>query len=126
MFETYEEAMKWIEAGKIHSKREHGSENVFLTSPEYRKAYPEIKKLYKQSKKEYGEDAEKAMREVGQWYGNQVYYDLMGQWSQVTRLEGEIVRYRGSVKVKLFNKFENKRYIPWHKGWKLIVEYTNP
>lgn len=116
-FESLEEANDWIDK-KIN---EYGSKNKFLSSDEYKKAYPQIEKLHKQEKQDFNEAAKKAMKESGVDFGDRVEYSRANPFGEVFVYEGVIENKNGLPKVKLDKKtMDGKRYLNWHKGFRKV------
>jgi hypothetical protein len=107
---TYQDALDWI---ALKSK-EYGSKNEFLSSDEYRKAYPEVEKLRMEEILNISYKGKKAMEKVGAKEGQRVYYDVVGSWGYVEPQEG-IIKFdkNGIPKVKL----TSGKTVRWHKGF---------
>jgi hypothetical protein len=60
-FDTYEDAVNWIE----EKSKEYGGKNKFLSSEEYKNAYPTILELQKNEVSKYATEAQSALTESG-------------------------------------------------------------
>jgi hypothetical protein len=110
---TYQEALDWI----AKKSKEYGGKNEFLSSDEYRKAYPEIEKLRIGVLLDISAKGKIAMDEVGAKVGQRVYYDVVGLWGVVEQQEGVIkIDKQGIPRVKL----DSGKIVKWHKGFKQI------
>lgn len=108
---TYAEALEWI----AKKSKEYKSKNEFLSSDEYRKAYPEIEKLRMGVLLDISAKGKTAMDEVGAKVGQRVYYDVAGLWGAVEQQEGVIkMDKEGIPRVKL----DSGKTVKWHKGFR--------
>lgn len=116
-WQSIEDANKWID----DKATEYGSKNKFLTSDEYKNAYPEISDLYKQTKNKFSDDADKAMKEVGAKFGDSVEYSEANPFGEVFVYEGKIINRNGVPYVNLSEKTrDGKNSVRWHKGFKKV------
>jgi len=123
-FRNYEEAMAWVKK----KSREYGGKNKFLSSDEYREAYPVIKRLSDKAKSEARKslrgDAERAMKEVGVRFGDRVEWHQVGPFMTVDVFTGTVVDKKGIPYVKLDRPVQGKRTVRWHKGFRRVAAKT--
>ena len=120
-FATYEEAEKWV-AAKI---REYGGKNKFLSSDEYRRAYPEIVKLQRGAHSRYVTEGELLLAAAGLREGDRVEYHFVSPFGFAEVFKGTITKKKGVPHVKLDVPHEGKRTVRWHKGWRKLRS-SNP
>jgi len=116
--ESYSEMTEWVNK----RSQEYGGKNKFLTSDEYRNAYPYLMELYKAEKQKTAGVAAKAMAEVGAKEGDQVFYDYVNPFG-VEKYSGRIVLRDGIPYVKLDEgqqTLKGSKSVRWHKGWRRV------
>ena len=104
--------------------KRHGGKNKFLSSEEYREAYPIIERIYADEtatqRTHNKAAADTAMSEAGVSYGDRVTYTIAGMFFSTETVTGTIVNRGGFAMVKLDEKHNGKRHVKWHKGWRLV------
>jgi len=117
MFETYEEAQRWIEK----KSKEYGGRNRFFSSEEYKKHYRQIQKLHAKESEPYKKRAMEAMSEAGVKPGDKVLYDVVSPYGFVCEAKGKIVMRRGIPYVVLTKDSAStfgRKSTKWHKGFR--------
>lgn len=98
--------------------KEYGSKNKFLSSDEYKSAYPELMKLYKKQTKNPDTVKLNNMTRLGLNVGDKVVYDYITPYMQVIPIYGEIILKNNEPFVKLKpNDYTSKKYVPLHSGF---------
>ena len=114
--ESYGDMERWVkERSDIY-----GSRNEFLTSDEYKQAYPFLRELYKAEKLKTANLADRAMAEVKAEYGDRVFYDYVTPWG-VETYKGIITSRAGIPYIKLDEgqtTMTGAKSLRWHKGWR--------
>ena len=62
-------------------------------------------------------EAQKAMAEVNQDFGDAVYYNSAGLFMTSERFEGIIIKRNGMPYVRLNEVAQGRRTLKWNKGW---------
>lgn len=120
VFLDYAEAMAWVE----EQSKLHGGKQKFLTSDEYKKAYPLIKRLHQEAVASNAAARAKAMRAEGLSYGDRVSYSTFSLIGGVAHFEGVLVDRGGQPTVKLDRSHDGKRHVLWNRGWKKLARVT--
>jgi hypothetical protein len=118
-FSSVQDVETWMDR-RIHEK--YGGRKIdFISSEEYRMAYPHISLIYSREKEKYIGDlakaGKKALNEANLKPGDRVTYDTIGSFFNVAHISGKIVMKNGVPYVHLDEKMQNKRTVRWHKGW---------
>jgi len=117
--ESHAETNAWIDT---RAKDRSISRNEFLTTDEYKAAYPYLQQLYRAEKLKTAATAVKAMAEVKVNFGDRVGYDYVTPFG-VEPYAGEIVSRNGIPYIKLDEgqtTIKGTRSVRWHKGWKKL------
>jgi len=117
--ESHAETNAWID---IRAKDRSISRNEFLTTDEYKAAYPYLQQLYRAEKLKTAATAVKAMAEVKVNFEDRVGYDYVTPFG-VEPYTGEIISRNGIPYIKLDEgqtTIKGTRSVRWHKGWKKL------
>ena len=117
--ESHAETNAWID---IRAKDRSISRNEFLTTDEYKAAYPYLQQLYRAEKLKTAATAVKAMAEVKVNFEDRVGYDYVTPFG-VEPYKGEIISRNGIPYIKLDEgqtTIKGTRSVRWHKGWKKL------
>ena len=96
-FETYDEACAWVD----RKAKEYGGKNNFLSSDEYREAYPKIAALHAAGHRVYTARKQDDLAEAGLRSGDRVTSTTQGIFGPGDSISGTITMRKGVPWVKL-------------------------
>tara|TARA_Y100000034_G_scaffold132178_1_gene194544 strand:- start:242 stop:622 length:381 start_codon:yes stop_codon:yes gene_type:complete len=115
-FADYSEALEWTEK----KAKNYKSMNDFYSSKEYQSAYPLIRKMYEVERASFVKKAKTELKKSKLKIGDNVIYDFVSPFFNVSKYSGKLIERNGIPYVKLDigqKTMSGKKSVRWHKGF---------